>query len=349
METPPRFESRLCEADSITGETIGMVSAGRGQVARDFARSHPKIRCELWFPDAHFCRRAQQDDVTPPNLEFHLGPDWARDAYDGLLIALRRRDSAEWNRDVLQSAFQRLRVAGPMWVAIDSPQHPQLLNELREWPAKLVSRSNSDGLLIQLIKRGELKRIRNFEAEVVYRDAGRVLRLRTRPGVFGHRKLDAGARQILKAVEIDAGARVLDLGSGSGAIGIALAAREPTAQLVLVDSHARAVCCGQNSALANGLANVTCYQADELGELGLDPFDLVVANPPYFANFRIAERFVAAAAAALRPDGKLLLVTKSPGWYTKHAGQWLDEMDIWPSGDYSLVVGQPRAAGDTNR
>ena len=44
-------------------------------------------------------------------------------------------------------------------------------------------------------------------------------------------------------------------------------------------------------------------------------YDLALANPPYYADFRIAALFVEAAREALAPGGTLLLVTKQPGWY----------------------------------
>jgi len=39
-------------------------------------------------------------------------------------------------------------------------------------------------------------------------------------------------------------------------------------------------------------------------------FDVVLGNPPYFAQRRIAEYFIEVAVKALRPDGVLWLVTK---------------------------------------
>ena len=47
-------------------------------------------------------------------------------------------------------------------------------------------------------------------------------------------------------------------------------------------------------------------------------YDLALANPPYYADFRIAELFVEAAHRALAPGGTLLIVTKQPTWYLEN-------------------------------
>ncbi len=40
----------------------------------------------------------------------------------------------------------------------------------------------------------------------------------TRPGVFSHRELDNGARQLLDSVDVFPSADILDIGCGSGAV-----------------------------------------------------------------------------------------------------------------------------------
>jgi 16S rRNA (guanine1207-N2)-methyltransferase len=54
-------------------------------------------------------------------------------------------------------------------------------------------------------------------------------------------------------------------------------------------------------------------------------YDLALANPPYYADFRIAELFVEAAWRALAPGGTLLVVTKQPAWYRERLpAAWRD-------------------------
>jgi release factor glutamine methyltransferase len=75
--------------------------------------------------------------------------------------------------------------------------------------------------------------------------------------------------------------RVVDVGTGSGAIALALAHELPRARVVATDASEDALALARENAAANSLV-VEFAQADVLG--GLDGrFDLVVSNPPYVA------------------------------------------------------------------
>ncbi|MBC7820297.1 MAG: methyltransferase, partial [Planctomycetaceae bacterium] len=67
-------------------------------------------------------------------------------------------------------------------------------------------------------------------------------------------------------------------------------------------------------------------------------FDLVLANPPYYSNWAITAIFVEAAARALKPGGRLFLVTKSPNWYRNNLPFVLSDVDILPIREYSIVT-----------
>ena len=73
--------------------------------------------------------------------------------------------------------------------------------------------------------------------------------------------------------------RVVDVGTGTGAIALALKQERPDADVVATDASKEALALARENAEANGLA-VELVHADLLD--GLDgPFDLVVSNPPY--------------------------------------------------------------------
>lgn len=73
--------------------------------------------------------------------------------------------------------------------------------------------------------------------------------------------------------------RVVDVGTGSGAIALALAQELPGAEVHATDSSPEALALARENAEANGLA-VELHETDLLA--GLDGrFDLVVSNPPY--------------------------------------------------------------------
>ena len=55
-------------------------------------------------------------------------------------------------------------------------------------------------------------------------------------------------------------------------------------------------------------------------------YDLALANPPYYAGYRIARHFLTAGRDALYPGGKILVVTKRPDWYGQNMLEWFEEV-----------------------
>ena len=75
-------------------------------------------------------------------------------------------------------------------------------------------------------------------------------------------------------------ARVLDLGTGSGAIAIALAYALPDAEVSAVDASAAALDVARRNATRHGV-NVNFLQSDWYDTLAGQQFDIIVSNPPY--------------------------------------------------------------------
>jgi len=82
----------------------------------------------------------------------------------------------------------------------------------------------------------------------------------------------------------NASARVLDLGSGSGAVALAIARELPQAGVVGADLSAAAVALARRNAERLGIGNVTFVESDWFLRLPPERFALVVANPPYVAE-----------------------------------------------------------------
>jgi len=76
-------------------------------------------------------------------------------------------------------------------------------------------------------------------------------------------------------------ARILDLGTGTGAIALALASERPDCQVTAVDVMPDAVALAQRNLERLGLKNVTVQQSSWFAALADQQFDTIVSNPPY--------------------------------------------------------------------
>lgn len=144
---------------------------------------------------------------------------------------------------------------------------------------------------------------------------GRVRLLQPRRG---HR---AGTDAVLLAADADIrpGDHVVDLGSGSGAVGLMIAARHPDTRITLIDRDPWLVELASANIDANGLAGRACaIVADAFDSATLrglaEQGDHVVTNPPFFAAGTRASPEPALRAAHVMGEGGL------SGWLQAAAG-----------------------------
>jgi release factor glutamine methyltransferase len=87
------------------------------------------------------------------------------------------------------------------------------------------------------------------------------------------------------ADQLPESAHVIDLGTGTGAIALALANEFPHWQVQGIDLVPEAVALAKSNAILNSLERVQFFQSRWFDQVGIggnhDSFDLIVSNPPY--------------------------------------------------------------------
>lgn len=123
--------------------------------------------------------------------------------------------------------------------------------------------------------------------------------------------------------------RVLDLGTGSGAIALSIAHSRPDVVVTAVDASEKALGVARENAQRLGVANISFLRSDWFSALDGQHFDLIVSNPPYIAanDVHLTQgdvRFEPLSALASGADGLddiRSIVSRAEG-YLEH-GAWL--------------------------
>ncbi|MFP6654221.1 MAG: methyltransferase, partial [Myxococcota bacterium] len=171
--------------------------------------------------------------------------------------------------------------------------------------------------------------------------------IETLPGVFSAKRLDVGSQALLQVLARYAGhkppKRIVDLGCGTGVLGIAAATLWPETEVWLVDGDRRAVECAQKNIERLNLTDRCRVCWWDAKEPALDSrFDLALVNPPFHqrgmeVDFGPAMALFDSLHGWLRPSRRALIVANRKLPYEVPLEN-LGELEILQSsGGYKLL------------
>ena len=154
-----------------------------------------------------------------------------------------------------------------------------------------------------------------FKKEVALTYEGHRLRLRVAQELFSSAEVDVGTRLLLRTLgQGDRGtfAKVLDLGSGYGPLGLALKKADNARLVHMVDRDALAVDYTRQNAELNRLSGVEVYGSLGYDDVSARDFDLIVSNVPAKAGESAISHFLLGAVHYLSPGGVVAVVIIAP-------------------------------------
>jgi|SRR3989344_2024789 len=140
---------------------------------------------------------------------------------------------------------------------------------------------------------------------------GRELEFETKAGLFSYEHIDPASLLLIENVEVRDGDRIIDVGCGYGAIGLALAGLTPKGKVCMVDTDIRAVEYSLINAKLNRIKNVEIVAGDGFAKVPKESrFEVVVSNPPSHTPKETILEFIAGAKNRLTEGGKVYFVTE---------------------------------------
>lgn len=149
---------------------------------------------------------------------------------------------------------------------------------LKTWPERAVSDDQQQAFMQLLLRRQLGEPVAYLIGE---RDFWK-LRLQVSCATLIPRpETELLVEQALKQLAGQQQAEVLDLGTGTGAVALALASEQPGWNVLAVDRQTEAVALAECNRSMLQLANVQVQQSDWFQSIPASGFDLIVSNPPY--------------------------------------------------------------------
>jgi 16S rRNA (guanine1207-N2)-methyltransferase len=268
--------------------------------------------------------------------------------FNTVLFPASAQSDRELKMDVLEQSYHVLLPGGVFLTLSEYAKD----NQFSKWHKKVFGKSadtpaSEHGTAFWSVRPAEDVRRRRHEVTFHARiGEGPSLHFVSRPGTFSYGRFDHGSRAMLEVAEVRDGDRVLDLGCGNGAVGcLAGAMAGPTGGATFTDSSLRAMALAELNAKANGTPNPIFHPATRLEGLAPQSFDVILANPPYYAKSEITRLFVEGTRDLLKPGGRYYLVTKMPTAVMPMVFETFGDCSVIENRGYSVVLSAVPASG----
>jgi 16S rRNA (guanine1207-N2)-methyltransferase len=341
----------LAAAAELEGPRVLVVLLHGTTLASALREARPDLQFIFYTPEHFFSRtlRSFHDDETGPDgCRIVCAAEPPPGPWDSVVFPTFAGDPSEAAQELFQTLHTQLKTGGRLFVSTNNPRDRWIQAQLRPLFHPVEVRKLPRGVLCIATRTTPLRKLRGFHARFGFRHHDRVLVCETRPGVFSHRRLDGGARALIRSLDLIAQqiasgsfpqpARIIEMGSGSGAVSLAAACSFPSADVLAVDSDARAVAATARSAELNQISNVRTLLSSEGASENPGTWDLLLGNPPYYSDFRIAELFLQTARRQLRPGGRIHVVSKPVDWQLARMKQLFTNVEQHSFGDYFVFT-----------
>lgn len=171
---------------------------------------------------------------------------------------------------------------------------------------------------------------------------GIALTLDTHTDMFSPNSPDTGTLAMLSSVEINKGDRLLDLGCGSGIVGIYAAKLIGAENVVMTDSSEIAAKFAEKNAELNNVGGIRVYCGDAYENVAEKDFTLILSNPPYHTDFSVAKSFIEGGYRRLTFGGKMIMVTKRADWYKNKLTSVFGGVKIISLNGYFVFIAEKR-------
>lgn len=345
MSVSPAAELLLRNTDTLNGQLLMAhlpVTEGIGHFIQplltdDVASLH--LLMDDWRSYQSLADFSQRECRFLPLFQAYLGQDKEAgllSGYDNIILFMPK--AKEQARYLMAQLLPLLKAGGCFWLVGENnggiKSADKLVNAATEtvWPEAGYNLTKADKAKKSTLLKLELESGNQIETQYSFNpdpwelhwnlpendgfpEALSDLQLISLPGVFSHGRLDEGTALMLQNMprikpSKVRNRRVLDMGCGTGVIGLSLLKRDPELEVTFCDVNAMALEATRRSLTANRMQGQVI--ASDMWSEVTERFDLIVSNPPFHTgqktDYDLAERFIRQAKQHLKRSGELRIV-----------------------------------------